>query len=68
MRIGEARRVAMVTQFAAAVPVRELGERVASLAEAWAVVGDAMDMLVSGFEVLRFNKSTMKSINSDPRS
>lgn len=45
----EGQRVAMVTQFAATVPVRELGERVASLLEEQDVIGAALDMLVSGF-------------------
>lgn len=42
-------RVAMVTQFAATVPLRELGERVASLVEEQDAIGAALDMLVSGF-------------------
>ncbi|MGD9809956.1 MAG: CcdB family protein [Sphingobium sp.] len=46
----EGRRVAMVTQFAAAVHVRELGDRVISLADEQDAIGNALDMLlVSGF-------------------
>ena len=43
------RRVTMVTQFAATVMVRELGERVASLADEQDAISNALDMLVSGF-------------------
>ena len=39
----------MVTQFAAAVPVAELGERVASLGDHDTVILNALDMLISGF-------------------
>ena len=45
--IGNAEHV-MVTQFAAAVERRELGERVASLADAHEVIVAALDMLVTG--------------------
>jgi toxin CcdB len=45
----EERRVAMVTQFAATVPVRELGERVVSFVGQQDAIGAALDMLVSGF-------------------
>lgn len=45
----EERRVAMVTQFAATVPVRQLGERVVSLVEQQDAIGAALDMLVTGF-------------------
>lgn len=45
----EGQRVAMVTQLAATVPVREMGERVASLVEEQDAIGNALDMLVSGF-------------------
>jgi toxin CcdB len=39
----------MVTQFAAAVPVRELGEAVGSLVEREEDIVAALDMLISGF-------------------
>ena len=39
----------MVTQFAAAVPVSELRTRTMSLAEHDIAIGNALDMLVSGF-------------------
>jgi toxin CcdB len=39
----------MVTQFASAIPVRELGERVCSLAEREYDIGNALDMLIIGF-------------------
>jgi len=39
----------MLTQFAAAVPVAELGERIASLRDHDTVVINALDMLISGF-------------------
>jgi toxin CcdB len=39
----------MVTQFAAAVPVSELSTRTMSLAEHDLAIGNALDMLVSGF-------------------
>jgi toxin CcdB len=42
-------RVVMVTQFAAAVPVRELGEAVGSLVEREEDIVAALDMLISGF-------------------
>ena len=45
----EGQRVVMVTQFAATVMVRELGEQVASLAGEQDAIGNALDMLVSGF-------------------
>ena len=41
--------VVMVTQFAAAVPVRELGDHVASLSQEQYAIGNALDMLISGF-------------------
>lgn len=43
------KRVVMVTQFAAAIPARELGERAGSLAERQDDVLNALDMLISGF-------------------
>jgi len=39
----------MVTQFAATVPVNELQARATSLAEQEITVGNALDMLISGF-------------------
>jgi len=39
----------MLTQFAAAIPVAELGERVASLRDRDTVILNALDMLISGF-------------------
>jgi len=39
----------MATQFAAAVPVAELGERAASLGDRDTVILNALDMLISGF-------------------
>lgn len=45
----EGQRVAMITQFAATIPVRELGERVESLVDQQDAIGNALDMLVSGF-------------------
>lgn len=45
----EGRSVTMVTQFAATVHVRELGERVVSLLHKQDAIGAALDMLVSGF-------------------
>lgn len=39
----------MMTQFAAAVPVSELGERVASLRDRDIDILNALDMLISGF-------------------
>ena len=41
--------VAMVTQFAGAVPVRELGERVTSLADEQSKIMNALDMLIIGY-------------------
>jgi len=45
----EGRAVVMVTQFASAVMVRELGERVGSLLGKQDAIGLALDMLISGF-------------------
>lgn len=42
-------RVVMVTQFAAAIPVRELGEHAGSLLPEQDAIGNALDMLISGF-------------------
>lgn len=39
----------MITQFAAAVPATELGEKVASLSDQDIVIVNALDMLISGF-------------------
>lgn len=39
----------MVTQFAATIPATELKARVLSLAEQDFTVGNALDMLISGF-------------------
>ena len=39
----------MATQFVAAIPVRELGERVVSLSEQQDAIGHALDMLISGY-------------------
>ena len=46
--IGRERSV-MVTQYAAAVPARDLGERVLSLAERADEIDNALDMLIVGF-------------------
>jgi len=45
----EGHKLVMVTQFAAAVRVRELGERIVSLIEEQDAIGNALDMLISGF-------------------
>jgi toxin CcdB len=45
----EGKSYAMMTQFAAAVLVGELGERVASLADRDIEIINALDMLISGF-------------------
>lgn len=39
----------MATQFAAAIPVRELSERIASLVNEQDAIANALDMLISGF-------------------
>ena len=39
----------MLTQFAAAIPVAELGEKVASLSDRDIDILNALDMLISGF-------------------
>jgi toxin CcdB len=44
----EGERHVMVTQFAAAIPVRELGRRVMSLAREDATISNAIDMLLIG--------------------
>lgn len=43
------RRVVMVTQFAAAVSIRELGESAGSLLSEQDAISNALDMLISGF-------------------
>ncbi|HLY90979.1 MAG TPA: CcdB family protein [Acetobacteraceae bacterium] len=40
--------VVMVTQFSSAVPIRELGDRVATLADRHETVMAALDMLITG--------------------
>jgi len=45
----EGEPLVMVTQFAAAIPVRELGEKVGSCLLDQDAIGDALDMLISGF-------------------
>jgi len=45
----EGQPVVMVTQFASAVMVRELGESVGSLLSEQDAIGLALDMLISGF-------------------
>jgi len=42
-------RYVMVTQYASAIPARELGERVLSLDERADEIGNALDMLIVGF-------------------
>lgn len=44
----EGERHAMITQYAAAVEVRELGPRVTSLAEFEYEIGNALDLLITG--------------------
>lgn len=39
----------MATHFALAVPIRELGEQIASLLSEQDAIGNALDMLISGF-------------------
>jgi toxin CcdB len=46
--VGDEQMV-MVTQFAATVPVAELGEWLTSLRQHDLAVGNALDMLISGF-------------------
>jgi toxin CcdB len=41
--------VAMVSQFAGAVPIRELGERVVSLADEQPKIMNALGMLITGY-------------------
>lgn len=48
LMVGD-RRLIMVTQFAATVPTRDLGERVASLLDQQDAIGNALDLLISGF-------------------
>lgn len=45
----EGERLVMVTQFAASVPIRELGEIVQSLSPEQDAVSAALDMLIIGF-------------------
>ncbi len=45
----EQREVIMVTQFAAAIPVRDLSEQVATLAERRYLISNALDMLITGY-------------------
>ena len=42
-------RYVMVTQFAATVPVRELGPKLTSLIGDDVAIGNALDMLISGY-------------------
>jgi toxin CcdB len=42
-------RLVMMTQFAAAVPISQLGERIASLISSRDDIGNALDMLIGGF-------------------
>jgi toxin CcdB len=39
----------MYTQFAASIPVRDLGEHVCSLADEHATIMNALDMLLTGY-------------------
>jgi len=39
----------MVTQFAASLPTRDLGDRVVSLLDQQDAIGNALDLLISGF-------------------
>lgn len=43
------KRQVMYTQFAAAIPVRELGEKIGSLSERHAAIMNALDMLIAGY-------------------
>ena len=45
----EGAELVMVTQFATAIPTRELGEKVISLNGEQDAIGNALDMLISGF-------------------
>jgi toxin CcdB len=45
----EGRHHAMVTQYAGSMPVADLGEVVTTLSEHDLTVGNALDMLISGF-------------------
>ena len=42
-------RVVMLTQFAAAIPVRDLGDKILSLIDDEVAIGIALDMLLFGF-------------------
>ena len=45
----EGRQYSMVTQFAGSIAASDLTDRVASLAEQDLTIGNALDMLISGF-------------------
>jgi toxin CcdB len=45
----QGRRVIMITQFASAVPARELGENICSLLGEQDAIGNALDMLICAF-------------------
>ena len=45
----QGRQVVMVTQFASAVAMKEFGEHVGSLLAEQNAIGNALDMLISGF-------------------
>jgi toxin CcdB len=45
----DGRALVMVTQFAAAMPVPELGKKVGSCLKDQDAIGNALDMLISGF-------------------
>lgn len=45
----EGKRVVMATQFAAAISLRELDEKLGSLSGEQDAIGNALDMLISGF-------------------
>jgi toxin CcdB len=45
----EGKRLIMVTQFAAAVPVREMGAVIVSLIDEQDAIGNALGMLIHGF-------------------
>lgn len=42
-------RMMMATHFALAIPVKELGEQIVSLLSEQDAIGNALDMLISGF-------------------
>jgi toxin CcdB len=45
----EGSQTVMYTQFAASIPVRDLGEHVCSLADEHATIMNALDMLLTGY-------------------